>query len=255
MCWVIPPASVSTTAALRIASSRVVLPWSTWPMIVTTGGRADRSASASSMISGSLVVGRVLDRHLALDLGGDQHDLVIGEGLGRRAHLPEAHQRLDDLRHRDPESGRKILDRDPGLDRDGPRRWRRSGSARRSGGGAVARGARVAAPGGAALDHHPAATAPRATPAWADRAVRSVGSVSHWAPQCKGERAPARRRLRSATHVRRRGVTRRARSTARRGRCTHRDRGAYARSSGHPPWQRSAGGRPWVRDGHSRRMS
>src|SRR5919204_591704 len=35
MCCVIPPASVSTTAVLRIASSRVVLPWSTWPMIVT----------------------------------------------------------------------------------------------------------------------------------------------------------------------------------------------------------------------------
>ena len=53
MCWVIPPASVSTTAVERIASSSVVLPWSTWPMIVTTGGRAVRSASASSTISGS----------------------------------------------------------------------------------------------------------------------------------------------------------------------------------------------------------
>ena len=29
MCWVIPPASVSTTLALRMASSSVVLPWST----------------------------------------------------------------------------------------------------------------------------------------------------------------------------------------------------------------------------------
>ena len=133
MCWVIPPASVSTTAALRIASSSVVLPWSTWPMIVTTGGRAERSASASSTISGSLVVGRVLDRDLALDLGGDQHDLVVGEGLGRRAHLSEAHQRLDDLRHRDPERGGEILDRDPGLDRDGAGRRRRRGSARRRG--------------------------------------------------------------------------------------------------------------------------
>ena len=48
MCCVIPPASVSTTALLRIASSSVVLPWSTWPMIVTTGGRASRSDSSSS---------------------------------------------------------------------------------------------------------------------------------------------------------------------------------------------------------------
>ena len=53
MCWVIPPASVSTTFDSRIASSRVVLPWSTWPMMVTTGGRAARSSSASSNSSGS----------------------------------------------------------------------------------------------------------------------------------------------------------------------------------------------------------
>ena len=48
MCCVIPPASVSTTRAERIASSSVVLPWSTWPMIVTTGGRSTRSSGASS---------------------------------------------------------------------------------------------------------------------------------------------------------------------------------------------------------------
>ena len=53
MCCVMPPASVSTTEASRIASSSVVLPWSTWPMIVTTGGRATRSSSASSYSSGS----------------------------------------------------------------------------------------------------------------------------------------------------------------------------------------------------------
>ena len=53
MCCVIPPASVSTTAVSRIASSSVVLPWSTWPMIVTTGGRASSDSSASSYDSGS----------------------------------------------------------------------------------------------------------------------------------------------------------------------------------------------------------
>ena len=53
MCCVIPPASVSTTDASRIASSSVVLPWSTWPMIVTTGGRGTRSSSASSNSVGS----------------------------------------------------------------------------------------------------------------------------------------------------------------------------------------------------------
>ncbi len=53
MCCVMPPASVSTTCDLRIASSSVVLPWSTWPMIVTTGGRASSASSGSSYDSGS----------------------------------------------------------------------------------------------------------------------------------------------------------------------------------------------------------
>ena len=53
MCCVIPPASVSTTAVSRIASSSVVLPWSTWPMIVTTGGRSCKLSSGSSKASGS----------------------------------------------------------------------------------------------------------------------------------------------------------------------------------------------------------
>ncbi len=48
MCWVMPPASVETTEASRIESSSVVLPWSTWPMMVTTGGRGTRSAGSSS---------------------------------------------------------------------------------------------------------------------------------------------------------------------------------------------------------------
>ena len=48
MCWVMPPASPATTSVSRIASSSDVLPWSTWPMIVTTGGRGSRSSSASS---------------------------------------------------------------------------------------------------------------------------------------------------------------------------------------------------------------
>ena len=118
MCCVMPPASVSTTAVERIASSSVVLPWSTWPMIVTTGGRADRSASTSSTIWLLLVVGGVLDRHLALDLGGDQLDLLVGERLRGRPHLAEAHQDLDDLRHLHAERGGEVLDGDAGLDRD-----------------------------------------------------------------------------------------------------------------------------------------
>ncbi len=104
MCCVIPPASVSTTAVSRIASSSVVLPWSTWPMIVTTGGRADEVLLGVLEDLGLLVLlGGVLDRHLALDLGGDQLDLLVGERLRDGDHLAEAHHDLDDLRHRDAE--------------------------------------------------------------------------------------------------------------------------------------------------------
>ena len=39
MCCVIPPASPAATSVERIASSREVLPWSTWPITVTTGER------------------------------------------------------------------------------------------------------------------------------------------------------------------------------------------------------------------------
>src|ERR671935_152989 len=53
MCWVIPPASVATTADSRIASRSVVLPWSTCPMMVTTGGRACSDSGASSNVTSS----------------------------------------------------------------------------------------------------------------------------------------------------------------------------------------------------------
>ena len=39
MCWVMPPRSPAATSVVRIASSRLVLPWSTWPMTVTIGAR------------------------------------------------------------------------------------------------------------------------------------------------------------------------------------------------------------------------
>ena len=45
ICWVIPPASPVATFAARILSSKEVLPWSTWPITVTTGGRGNNSAS------------------------------------------------------------------------------------------------------------------------------------------------------------------------------------------------------------------
>ena len=47
-CWVMPPRSPAATALLRIASRRLVLPWSTWPMTVTMGARETRFAGSSS---------------------------------------------------------------------------------------------------------------------------------------------------------------------------------------------------------------
>ena len=48
MCWVMPPASPAATLAWRSASSSEVLPWSTWPMTVTIGGRGTSSSGRSS---------------------------------------------------------------------------------------------------------------------------------------------------------------------------------------------------------------
>ena len=49
MCWVMPPASPETTLVLRMASRSEVLPWSTWPMMVTTGGRGSMVSSTSGV--------------------------------------------------------------------------------------------------------------------------------------------------------------------------------------------------------------
>ena len=43
MCWVMPPRSPAATSVVRMASSRLVLPWSTWPITVTIGARGWRA--------------------------------------------------------------------------------------------------------------------------------------------------------------------------------------------------------------------
>ena len=45
-----PPNSPSVTLVWRIASSSEVLPWSTWPITVTTGGRVTASPAATSSL-------------------------------------------------------------------------------------------------------------------------------------------------------------------------------------------------------------
>ena len=47
----IPPASVSVTLAFLIASNNEVLPWSTWPIIVTIGGLFSKFSSTTSVSS------------------------------------------------------------------------------------------------------------------------------------------------------------------------------------------------------------
>jgi hypothetical protein len=60
---------------LRIASSSRVLPWSTWPMTVTTGGRISRSSSLRLQL-GLEVETEALEELLVLVLGRDHLDLV-----------------------------------------------------------------------------------------------------------------------------------------------------------------------------------
>ena len=71
MAWVMPPASPAATLVWRMASSREVLPWSTWPMMVTTGGRGIFSPATSLALF-----------HGHLDI------LLEGDDVGEVAELP-----------------------------------------------------------------------------------------------------------------------------------------------------------------------
>ena len=176
MCCVIPPASVSTTAVSRIASSSVVLPWSTWPMIVTTGGRAVRSASTSSTTSGSssssaacLIVTSRSTSVAISSTSSSESDWVAVRICPRPIRI------LMICGHRDAERLRQVLDRDAGLDRDRPGRRRAAPADVRAPGPTGRAPARASRPrAAAALDHDTAAAPARATAARADRAIRPV---------------------------------------------------------------------------------
>ncbi len=51
MCCVMPPASPDCTLERRMRSRRLVFPWSTWPITVTTGGFSTRSVGSSGATS------------------------------------------------------------------------------------------------------------------------------------------------------------------------------------------------------------
>ena len=87
MCWVMPPASPLTTLVWRIASSSEVLPWSTWPMMVTTGGRGTQ---------GRRIVGGIEQAFLDVGFGDAPHRVAefLGQQLGGIGV-----DRVGDLRH------------------------------------------------------------------------------------------------------------------------------------------------------------
>ncbi len=81
MCWVMPPASWAATSVLRSASSSEVLPWSTWPMTVTTGGRGSSASSIVGLaLEADLDVGGADALRLVAELGDDQ---LGGVGVDR----------------------------------------------------------------------------------------------------------------------------------------------------------------------------
>ena len=97
MCWVMPPASPAATLVLRIASSSDVLPWSTWPMTVTTGGRGS-SFDSSSATSRDVLLdleARLLDR--VAELAGEERG---GVGVDQLVDVSPSCPGLHQLRMR-----------------------------------------------------------------------------------------------------------------------------------------------------------
>ena len=119
MCCVMPPASVATTRAFadRVEQRRLAV-------VDVAHDRHDRRPRLQRLVGIVerlglfFLVGGVLDRHLAADLGRDQLDFLVAQRLRRGTHLAEAHEDLDDVRHRHAERLREVLDADAGLDRD-----------------------------------------------------------------------------------------------------------------------------------------
>ena len=120
MCWVMPPASPAATSVSRMASSRLVLPWSTWPMTVMTGGpRLEVLGIVDGLLLElGLFVGGVHDLDLAAEVVGEDLDGLVAERLGDGDHLAVAHERLDDLGRGDAEELGDVLDGGAGRDLD-----------------------------------------------------------------------------------------------------------------------------------------
>ena len=80
----------------RIASSSEVLPWSTWPMMVTTGGRGSSVAGIVGGVEQAFLdVGLGDAAHRVAELLGDQLRGVGVDRIGDLRHLALLHQDLD----------------------------------------------------------------------------------------------------------------------------------------------------------------
>ena len=171
MCCVMPPASPLATRVRRIVSSSDVLPWSTWPMTVTTGGRGSASPTCACCDLGQQRVGIVelRGRRLVAHLLGEDHRRFLVEHLVDRHHRAHLHQRLDDLgslhRHlvREVGDGDRFGNRDVADDR--ARLHRRAGGvSARIVVATVASALRTAPAGGGGAAGDVAAQLERATP-------------------------------------------------------------------------------------------
>ena len=126
MCWVMPPASPATTLVLRILSSSSVLPWSTWPMTVTTGGRGDGGDGLVLVVFveelreqlGFFLLTRVDEVDLGADFGGVELDHVVREALDGGDDLALEEQEANDVRGAAVELGSDVLRRRAALDDD-----------------------------------------------------------------------------------------------------------------------------------------
>src|SRR6185295_17831239 len=109
MCWVMPPASPPATLVWRIASSSDVLPWSTWPMMVTTGGRGTSVAGSSAASNRPSSTSDSATRRVAELLGEQLRGIGI-DGVGDLRHVTLLHQDLDDVDRAFRHAVREFLD-------------------------------------------------------------------------------------------------------------------------------------------------
>ena len=118
MCWVMPPVSPEATSDSRMRSNRVVLPWSTWPMTVTTGGRGRNSVVRLLFVLvgkilglelGFLLLARLDQTHLGADLGRKQLDHVVRKRHGGGHHFALCEQETHHIGGAAVEPGGQLL--------------------------------------------------------------------------------------------------------------------------------------------------